>query len=81
MTTGQQAKESRRHRDQYLHGPTMRAIVQDTYGSADVLHEAQAPRPAIAENEVLVRVRAAGLDRGTWHVTTGLPYALGLAHG
>ncbi|WP_083773668.1 NAD(P)-dependent alcohol dehydrogenase [Paenarthrobacter aurescens] len=81
MTTGQQAKDSRRHRDQSLPGPTMRAIVQEAYGSADVLHEAQVPRPAIADNEVLVRVRAAGLDRGTWHVTTGLPYALRLAYG
>lgn len=81
MTTGQQAKESRRHKDQSLPGPTMLAIVQEAYGSADVLHEAQVPRPAIAENEVLVRVRAAGLDRGTWHVTTGLPYALRLAYG
>jgi NADPH:quinone reductase-like Zn-dependent oxidoreductase len=59
----------------------MRAIVQETYGSADVLHLAQIPRPAISEKEVLVRVHAAGLDRGTWHVTTGLPYALRLAYG
>ncbi|WP_159706310.1 NAD(P)-dependent alcohol dehydrogenase [Arthrobacter sp. 18067] len=81
MTTGQQAKESRRHKDQALPGPTMRAIVQEGYGPADVLHEAQVPRPAIAENEVLVKVHAAGLDRGTWHVTTGLPYALRLVYG
>jgi NADPH:quinone reductase-like Zn-dependent oxidoreductase len=59
----------------------MRAIVQEAYGSADVLHMAQIPMPKIAKDEVLVRVRAAGLDRGTWHVTTGLPYALRLAYG
>ena len=78
MTTGQQSKEARK--DQASPG-VMRAIVQEAYGSADVLHEAQIPRPAIKENEVLVKVRAAGLDRGTWHVTTGLPYALRLAYG
>lgn len=59
----------------------MRAIVQDAYGSADVLHLAQIPKPQVAEDLVLVRVHAAGLDRGTWHVTTGLPYALRLAYG
>ena len=52
---------------------TMRAIVQDAYGSADVLHVAQLARPEVAENEVLVRVHAAGLDRGTWHLMTGRP--------
>ena len=62
-------------------GAPMRAIVQDAYGSADVLHLAHIARPAIGEREVLVRVHAAGLDRGTWHVTTGLPYALRLAYG
>ena len=82
MTTGQQAKESRRHKDRALPGPTMRAIVQEGYGSAaDVLHEARVPRPDIAENEVLVKVRAAGLDRGTWHIATGLPYALRPVYG
>ena len=42
----------------------MRAIVQDSYGSADVLRAAQIDRPQIAEHEVLLRVHAAGLDRG-----------------
>lgn len=60
---------------------TMRAIVQEAYGSADVLHMARIPQPTIAANEVLVRVHAAGLDRGTWHLTRGLPYAVRLAFG
>jgi NADPH:quinone reductase-like Zn-dependent oxidoreductase len=60
---------------------TMRAIVQDAYGSADVLRMARIPRPTPADNEVLIRVRAAGLDRGTWHLTTGTPYLLRLAFG
>jgi NADPH:quinone reductase-like Zn-dependent oxidoreductase len=54
----------------------MRAIVQHRYGAADVLQLQQIPRPEIADNEVLVRVRAAGLDRGTWHVMTGRPYLM-----
>jgi NADPH:quinone reductase-like Zn-dependent oxidoreductase len=60
---------------------TMRAIVQDTYGSADVLRHGQVARPEIGDKEVLVRVHAAGLDRGTWHLMTGKPYLLRLAFG
>lgn len=59
----------------------MRAIVQNGYGSADVLTPAEIGRPTIAADEVLVRVRAAGVDRGTWHVMTGQPYAMRLALG
>jgi NADPH:quinone reductase-like Zn-dependent oxidoreductase len=56
----------------------MRAIVQDTYGSADLLRRARITRPEITDNEVLLRVHAAGLDRGTWHLMTGRPYLLRL---
>jgi NADPH:quinone reductase-like Zn-dependent oxidoreductase len=59
----------------------MRAIVQPAYGSADVLRVAEIDRPTVGDHEVLIRVRAAGLDRGTWHVMTGLPYAGRLALG
>jgi len=54
----------------------MQAIVQDSYGSADVLRTAEIDRPQIADNEVLLRVHAAGLDRGTWHLMTGTPYLM-----
>jgi NADPH:quinone reductase-like Zn-dependent oxidoreductase len=57
----------------------MRAIVQETYGSADVLELRDIDKPEIADDEVLVRVRAAGVDRGVWHVMTGLPYPIRLA--
>ena len=60
---------------------THRAIVQDTYGSADVLRLALVPRPDVADNEVLLQVNAAGLDRGAWHLMTGRPYLLRLAFG
>src|SRR2546428_11800154 len=54
----------------------MRAIVQDAYGSADVLRLAETDKPAIAANEVLVEVRAAGVDRGTGHLLAGQPYLM-----
>lgn len=49
---------------------TMRAIVQREYGTADVLHLESIECPAIGADEVLVAIRAAGLDRGTWHLMT-----------
>ena len=57
----------------------MKAIVRDVYGSTDVLEFRNVDRPEIAEDEVLVRVHAAGVDRGVWHVMTGLPYPIRLA--
>jgi NADPH:quinone reductase-like Zn-dependent oxidoreductase len=57
---------------------TMKAIVQDTYGSADVLKFADIDRPVPKDGEVLIRVHAAGLHRGDWHVMTGLPYLIRL---
>lgn len=61
--------------------PTMLAIVQDRYGSADELAPATVDVPSIAATEVLVRVVAAGVDRGVWHLMTGLPYPTRLAFG
>jgi len=55
---------------------TMRAVVQDSYGSVDALRLDEVAPPVIADDEVLVRVRAAGLDRGTWHLMTGRPYLM-----
>lgn len=60
---------------------TMRAVVQHAYGSAGVLRLAQITTPGIVDNEVLLRVHAAGLDRGTWHLMTGQPYLLRLVAG
>jgi len=57
-------------------GGVMRAIVQDAYGSTEVLRLTEIDWPEIAENEVLVKVVAAGMDRGTWHVMTGKPYLM-----
>jgi NADPH:quinone reductase-like Zn-dependent oxidoreductase len=52
----------------------VKAIVQDSYGPPDVLSLEEIERPAPGEGEVLVRVRAAGLDQGVWHVMAGMPY-------
>jgi NADPH:quinone reductase-like Zn-dependent oxidoreductase len=65
---GSQAEEKR-----------MKAIVQDRYGSADLLEFRDIATPVIAGDEVLVRVHAAGVDRGVCHLMTGLPYPVRLA--
>jgi NADPH:quinone reductase-like Zn-dependent oxidoreductase len=52
----------------------MKAIVQDRYGSADVLELREVDKPVVKAGEVLVRVHAAGVDPGVWHLMTGLPY-------
>src|SRR3954464_10986642 len=60
-------------------GP-MNAVVQDRYGEAeDVLRLESGPRAAGGDDDVLVRVHAAGVDQGVWHVTAGLPYPVRLA--
>jgi NADPH:quinone reductase-like Zn-dependent oxidoreductase len=58
---------------------TMRAVTQVAYGGPEVLRPVEhEPVPTIAADEVLVRVHAAGVDRGTWHLMTGTPYLLRL---
>jgi len=59
----------------------MKAILRHTYGPAEVLEFGDVDQPAIKPGEVLVRVRAAGVDRGVWHIMTGLPYLGRLAFG
>lgn len=57
----------------------MKAIVQDEYGSADVLELREIDRPEIGDDEVLIRVHSAGVHRGVWHIMTGLPYPIRVA--
>jgi NADPH:quinone reductase-like Zn-dependent oxidoreductase len=52
----------------------MKAVVQDTYGPADVLELRDVDKPVPKDDEVLVRVHAAGVDPGVWHLMTGQPY-------
>ncbi|MGH3910321.1 MAG: NAD(P)-dependent alcohol dehydrogenase [Pseudonocardiaceae bacterium] len=58
----------------------MKAIVQDRYGEAqDVLRLEEIDRPDVGDDEVLLRVHAAGVDRGVWHLMAGLAYPVRLA--
>lgn len=54
----------------------MRAVVQSEYGSATTLQLGTIDRPTPRPDEVLIEVRAAGMDRGTWHLMTGTPYLM-----
>ncbi|WP_253904326.1 NAD(P)-dependent alcohol dehydrogenase [Arthrobacter sp. Br18] len=81
MTTDQQHGAAGRTGDREPAPGRMRAIVQDRYGTAEVLRTGWVPRPTIGDNEVLVRVHAAGLDRGAWHLMTGTPYLIRLGTG
>jgi NADPH:quinone reductase-like Zn-dependent oxidoreductase len=57
----------------------MKAIVQDEFGTTDVLELGDVDKPEIGADEVLIRIHAAGVDRGVWHIMTGLPYPIRLA--
>ncbi len=59
----------------------MKAIVYDRYGPADVLRLADIGKPEPGDDEVLVRVHAAGVDYGVWHLMTGLPLPVRAAIG
>jgi NADPH:quinone reductase-like Zn-dependent oxidoreductase len=59
----------------------MDAIVQDMYGSADVLELREIDAPVVGDDDVLIRVQAASAFIGDWHIMTGLPYLGRLAFG
>ncbi|GAA1938190.1 NAD(P)-dependent alcohol dehydrogenase [Streptomyces durmitorensis] len=59
----------------------MKAIAQGPYGTADVLELRDIDRPVPHDNEVLVQVRAAGVDPSVLHLMTGKPYIARLAWG
>ncbi|WP_231509512.1 NAD(P)-dependent alcohol dehydrogenase [Streptosporangium roseum] len=58
---------------------TMKAIVRDTYCSPDALELGDIGRPVAGDGDVLIRVHAAGVDQGVWHLVTGLPYLVRIA--
>jgi NADPH:quinone reductase-like Zn-dependent oxidoreductase len=59
----------------------MQAIIQDRYGGAEVLEARDIDRPAIGDDEVLVRVRAASVHVGDWILMTGVPYVMRMVTG
>lgn len=88
MSTTSPAPDFRSHPDRPANTPSpttetlqtsMRAVVRDTYGTADVLAVRDVALPVARAGEALVRVHAAGVDRGAWHLMTGRPYLVRLA--
>jgi NADPH:quinone reductase-like Zn-dependent oxidoreductase len=61
--------------------PLMKAVMQRCYGPPDVLTLEQIPKPTPADNEVLVRVRAAAVNPLDWHSAAGWPYIMRLGNG
>ena len=59
----------------------MKAIVQDRYGSAEVLKSRDIERPQVGDNEVLVRVHAASIHLGDSILMSGTPYLMRMATG
>jgi NADPH:quinone reductase-like Zn-dependent oxidoreductase len=59
----------------------MKAVTQDRYGTSDVLRVGDVAIPEPRDHEVLIKVHAAGLDRGTEHLMTGKPYVMRIATG
>jgi NADPH:quinone reductase-like Zn-dependent oxidoreductase len=59
----------------------MKAIVQERYGTADVLELEDIDEPVVGSSDVLLRVQAASVFIGDWHIMTGLPYLIRMASG
>ena len=59
----------------------MKAIVQDRYGSPDVLELRDIDVPEVKDHDVLIRVRAASVNAADWHFMRGLPYVARLSLG
>ncbi|MBX0329675.1 NAD(P)-dependent alcohol dehydrogenase [Oscillochloris sp. ZM17-4] len=59
----------------------MKAMVYHRYGPPDVLTCADVPQPTPGDNEVLVRVHAAGVNAGDWHLLRGSPFLVRLMFG
>ncbi len=60
---------------------TMKAIVQTEYGSTDVLSLKEVDKPVVPDNGVLVRVQAASVNAGDWHLMRGTPFPIRLMFG
>jgi NADPH:quinone reductase-like Zn-dependent oxidoreductase len=59
----------------------VKAILQDKYGSPEALELRDIDKPVLKDDEVLVRVRAAAVNIGDWHLLRGMPYAMRMATG
>jgi NADPH:quinone reductase-like Zn-dependent oxidoreductase len=59
----------------------MKAIVYEKYGAPDVLELREVDKPAVRDDEVLVRVHAAAVGKGDWLTVRGLPYVARMRYG
>jgi NADPH:quinone reductase-like Zn-dependent oxidoreductase len=59
----------------------MKAIVQDKYGSPDVLQLKDIDKPVVNDDAVLVRVHAAAVNIADWHLLRGVPYVMRMVVG
>jgi NADPH:quinone reductase-like Zn-dependent oxidoreductase len=59
----------------------VKAMVQETYGGPDVLRLREVDRPKVGDGDVLIGVRAAGVDQGVWHLMAGMPLLIRLGFG
>jgi NADPH:quinone reductase-like Zn-dependent oxidoreductase len=59
----------------------MKAIVHSRYGPPDVLELKDIDKPAVNDDDVLVRVHAAAVGKGDWLTVQGLPYVARMRYG
>jgi len=59
----------------------MKAIVNDRYGSPDVLELREIDKPEVTDDGVLVRVRATSVNAYDWHMMRGKPYIARVSEG
>lgn len=81
VPTEPHASKGHGRQDQALSEAVMAAVVQDGYGPPHVLRLTTTAVPSPKPDEVLLRVRAAGVSRGVWHLMTGTPRLVRLAVG
>jgi NADPH:quinone reductase-like Zn-dependent oxidoreductase len=67
--------------DPFTTQTAMKAIVQDAYGSPDVLELRDIDKPVVGSGDVLLRVHAASVFIGDWHIMAGLPYLIRMSSG
>jgi NADPH:quinone reductase-like Zn-dependent oxidoreductase len=60
---------------------TMKAIIQPRYGSPDVLELRDVDKPAVDDDRILIKVRAASVNAYDWHMMRGLPYVMRMSEG